>query len=582
MKSFITTVLFIVTAYGATYCYSQTPPVFSAYYDARTEGKSGFSYTFKIRVDKIEKDHYKARLITITQDPKGFYNSSDRKFYTCSELGTTFCNTPDIYQILFSLNYQQWAFSLTLEGTNSTQDLYYSEPQFPTNFVLKAHGYNSQRTIEIYHRIKEINKAQEPSAVLVNTTRSQNNNLTVKNSKNQSDLDRNLEKGAIISDVANGLLDIFSKEKEPEDDMFSKIAAQKNKPVEIKKSPELIQAEKYGSDGWKAYENNELDKAIELNNKALSYSPEGWIYGNSGLIYIIKNDFDPAVDCYVRAILWITNSDDPKYYYNGLIDDLENLIKKRGQSIMANDFIENLKLIGPSGSNSTINELKALFYGNSGWYAYERKEYDSAIGYYKKSLALDDSPMMYANMGLVQLVKKNNTDAIDNYAKAIFYSERRKKTKEFFTYIVEDLQNYELRVEKSNLSQFLISHLSERQRYENGDEKNIRITMYGNYAWSAYENNDLTTAFEFNKKALSLDPNRPFVLSNQGLVYLLKKDVKAANDCYNRAIVAFRQSNDPKYYFDAAIDDLQQLIEKHGQIQEANSIIGLLKKNAPK
>jgi tetratricopeptide (TPR) repeat protein len=59
----------------------------------------------------------------------------------------------------------------------------------------------------------------------------------------------------------------------------------------------------YGNLGWSAYENGDIEKAIEYSQKALEIDNSlGEVHGNLGLFYLIKKEETKATEYYVDAI----------------------------------------------------------------------------------------------------------------------------------------------------------------------------------------------------------------------------------------------------------------------------------------
>lgn len=86
----------------------------------------------------------------------------------------------------------------------------------------------------------------------------------------------------------------------------------------------------FGNLGWKAYENGDIDKAIEYSKKALEKDNSlGFVQGNLGLFYLIKNDELTAMDYYIDAISNIKKDRlNAKNTFKALIDDINEALKK--------------------------------------------------------------------------------------------------------------------------------------------------------------------------------------------------------------------------------------------------------------
>lgn len=100
-----------------------------------------------------------------------------------------------------------------------------------------------------------------------------------------------------------------------------------------------------GGMGWKAYENGDIEKAIMLSKRALEYDNYiGWVYGNLGLLALIKGDEMAAIDYYVNAIKFVSKDRlNAKETFAELIKDIENAILKYPEIKGYNEILEQLK-----------------------------------------------------------------------------------------------------------------------------------------------------------------------------------------------------------------------------------------------
>ncbi len=96
------------------------------------------------------------------------------------------------------------------------------------------------------------------------------------------------------------------------------------------KSEEQNLGSNAGSMGWDAFENGNIDKAIQFSEKALSLdSTLGWVYGNLGLFYLIKGDELKSFDYYLNAIKYLKlDRLDGKVMMKELIKDIDNALIK--------------------------------------------------------------------------------------------------------------------------------------------------------------------------------------------------------------------------------------------------------------
>jgi tetratricopeptide (TPR) repeat protein len=111
------------------------------------------------------------------------------------------------------------------------------------------------------------------------------------------------------------------------------------------KTEEQQKGKTYGSLGWKAYENGEIDKAIDYSKKALlKDNTLGWVHANLGLFYLIKNDELTAIDYYIEAISFIKkNKLDAKSTFKETIDDINNALTKYPELKGYKEIIEQLQ-----------------------------------------------------------------------------------------------------------------------------------------------------------------------------------------------------------------------------------------------
>lgn len=96
------------------------------------------------------------------------------------------------------------------------------------------------------------------------------------------------------------------------------------------KTEDQQKGQTYGSLGWKAYENGDIDKAIEYSLKALEKDKTlGWVHANLGLFYLVKNDELKATDYYIDAISNIKKDKlSAKNTFKETIADINNALTK--------------------------------------------------------------------------------------------------------------------------------------------------------------------------------------------------------------------------------------------------------------
>ncbi|MFL5765476.1 MAG: tetratricopeptide repeat protein [Bacteroidia bacterium] len=86
---------------------------------------------------------------------------------------------------------------------------------------------------------------------------------------------------------------------------------------------------------------------------------------------------------------------------------------------------------------------KATTYGNLGWSAFEKGDYDKCLQFSEKALSIDNSlTYVHFNIALVYLVK-NLPEALDKYIDAVQMAKKNLNTKQTIKAALDDIANYE-------------------------------------------------------------------------------------------------------------------------------------------
>jgi tetratricopeptide (TPR) repeat protein len=124
---------------------------------------------------------------------------------------------------------------------------------------------------------------------------------------------------------------------------------------------------------------------------------------------------------------------------------------------------------------------------------------------------------------------------------------------------------------------FEVVAIVEETKLVQKSEREQKAETFGTLGWRAYEKGEYDKCIELSKKALEFNPDMGWVHNNIGLVLLIKGDYISAIDSYSNAILLFKKTDRPKYYFNEAIKDLNNLIGKHGQVEGVTDILEMLK-----
>lgn len=119
----------------------------------------------------------------------------------------------------------------------------------------------------------------------------------------------------------------------------------KTEPTDAQNKAELLQ-----NLALKAFNENKLDNALELYNKVAQANPNVNIYNQTGLIYLIKDDYINAADQYTNAIVWAKKQKQVKNILQGYINQIIQYQNSNGE-LQTSPAILNLL-------HDEINKLK--------------------------------------------------------------------------------------------------------------------------------------------------------------------------------------------------------------------------------
>lgn len=129
---------------------------------------------------------------------------------------------------------------------------------------------------------------------------------------------------------------------------------------------------------------------------------------------------------------------------------------------------------------------------------------------------------------------------------------------------------------------FEVAAIVEEEKVVEKSQKEMQGETFAKLARSSYEKADYDLSLQLNKKAIELDPNLEKAYKDIGLIYLIKNDYIAAISHYSTAMNLFKKSDNAVYWFNTAITDLTELLDKHGKLEGAEDILEMLRKEVPK
>lgn len=128
------------------------------------------------------------------------------------------------------------------------------------------------------------------------------------------------------------------------------------------------------------------------------------------------------------------------------IDDVKEgtwylALKNPSETDGINIFIEVVAIVEEK-MQASPEETKAIFYGNLGWKAYDRGDYDQCLELSKKAIEIyPDLGYVWANVGLVQLIKGDYITAVESYAKAMELYKAIDKREFYIRETIKDIDN---------------------------------------------------------------------------------------------------------------------------------------------
>jgi tetratricopeptide (TPR) repeat protein len=113
----------------------------------------------------------------------------------------------------------------------------------------------------------------------------------------------------------------------------------------------------YGNLGWKAFENGEYDRCLELSQKALSLDGDlAYVHFNIGIVYLVKGLNDQAMDEYTKAVAMTRKMSANRPTFEGAVQDLKKYMLLFSSQTSAHEILDILKMELQVQSDSTLNK----------------------------------------------------------------------------------------------------------------------------------------------------------------------------------------------------------------------------------
>lgn len=172
------------------------------------------------------------------------------------------------------------------------------------------------------------------------------------------------------------------------------------------------------------------------------------------------------------------------------------------------------QLISEMPDNADIHNLYGVLKMQQG-------KLDESLELLKKAIKLSPDPIYFENLGLVYFIKQDYSNAANYFEKSL-ETQLYKETVEKLIFCYKKTGKQHLALKYSIIL------------YEE-DKKNINLIR--EIAQLADNINDYSTAINFYKKSLKLDPNDWVGENNLGLIYEKVQNLQEAKNCYNKSLI---------------------------------------------
>ncbi|TKJ34173.1 hypothetical protein CEE39_02765 [bacterium (candidate division B38) B3_B38] len=154
--------------------------------------------------------------------------------------------------------------------------------------------------------------------------------------------------------------------------------------------------------GIELYQNNEIDKAIEVFLKLKEEKPDfGSAYFNLGTCYLAKKDYPQAEKYLMKALEFFP--DNPQLYIN-----LSSVYVDTGRPEKAEEMFQQLVQLSPTAET----------YFNIGVQYYNNQQPEKAIEYFRKTVELNPKfAMVYYDLGLALVSLEKLEEAVSVFEK---------------------------------------------------------------------------------------------------------------------------------------------------------------------
>ncbi|MBP7498786.1 MAG: sel1 repeat family protein [Chryseobacterium sp.] len=247
----------------------------SNYYDAVSDGRSGFSYTITVRIQKKSDNTYTATLLQVTPDSKGYYDALSGKLYTCSQLGNV-CQPNNFGRLSITIRYEsngqeQVAGVFSFTGVNETVPLGMAitkgaidgKPSDASNFKLELMGgtLTVSHTTEISDKISKLNNVTSSPSSNNNSSTNLPQETSEKTTSSYTKQEITNQVVAGVAGLAGELINDWNVSRERK-------LQQKKEDDKLRESKEAVESHNKRLENFKVEYLRLMDKAIKGDEDA--------------------------------------------------------------------------------------------------------------------------------------------------------------------------------------------------------------------------------------------------------------------------------------------------------------------------
>lgn len=296
-------------------------------------------------------------------------------------------------------------------------------------------------------------------------------------------------------------------------------------------------------------------------------------YENLGNIYKNLNNLSMGMDYMKEAIDLNPKNGKLHFLYGVMLDSAKNYEASMEQYNLALQYgdksPELVEVLENKWTQNIVNNpTDAQGYINLGAIFQKQGNFEAARAQYQKAYQLNpnDEVIMY-NLASLYVQEKNYQKAVEVYDKILAKNPSKIEVLEYKAIALKELMRYDEALKtyeqilalnpdsstaKSNIENIVMNNFSgeKLQKYlaqKAASSQNSYEAQF-NYALELHKNKNYTSAIQYYKKALELNPTKEEVYLNLAQIYIEDKNYSAANEICQKGLLVLPSSEKLKSY----------------------------------